>query len=290
MTRKMIEVGRAESLRLKTALLQTQHELEVSRQKGSSYTNRLHQMKNILDRQVQTSQYLVELQKNRMISLQKGIAELQSITDELIRLNSSISENRLPGEKRNSKSVRFLEDETTKKMLKRFMRVRWEVDETVMLLQKTRADILRQRERDRRIQIHASKNIEIQKNETISLQKQINATLHRKYNASRDHNSTLEAIETEIQRIQKRLSKLGLDLNKIVEKEDKGKDCEDDPFGQLKSAGVTCPQIAESYGCDFDLSSISDAPKGFVLSKLCPHTCAACDQAPKSKIDLNGGT
>mmetsp|Transcript_29121 Transcript_29121/g.54531 ORF Transcript_29121/g.54531 Transcript_29121/m.54531 type:complete len:88 (-) Transcript_29121:249-512(-) len=83
--------------------------------------------------------------------------------------------------------------------------------------------------------------------------------------------------ESQIEKLGKELKSYGTNLDNLL-KESKSKEssCLDDPKSQLTKSGITCDQIVEKYGCSLDLSDVSNAPKGFLVSQLCPKTCKVC--------------
>eukprot|EP00466_Bigelowiella_natans_P015628 jgi/Bigna1/67598/fgenesh1_pg.4_\ len=333
MTKALIEVGRMESHDLVKALQLTRSEMNTVLTTRSERQGRFDSMLKMREGIEEAQKSTLEVAKRLTNSIEGEITSIAQLAAQLqneegAALNStatgtidSPAENLTPGgegegELRSSTLLfRHLANSTARTLFREFFRLRQQVDDTMLRLQRARKEKKHALDTARRQNLTDSKVREALAKEQAKLEAQISEVNIEIQAINSSYTQRITNLTSQLEDVKRRLTSHGVSFEE--EEDNKGREenrraknsadasasnkhikaaysnqgpssstCQDDPYDQLEAAGVSCREIIARWGCEFDLSRLTKAPKGFRLKNICPRSCESCDDAVQEMVEL----
>eukprot|EP00465_Bigelowiella_longifila_P001346 CAMPEP_0185269140 /NCGR_PEP_ID=MMETSP1359-20130426/38962_1 /TAXON_ID=552665 /ORGANISM="Bigelowiella longifila, Strain CCMP242" /LENGTH=288 /DNA_ID=CAMNT_0027860173 /DNA_START=30 /DNA_END=896 /DNA_ORIENTATION=- len=230
--------------------------------------------------------------------------------------NSVAGKGREGGLKSSTLLSRHLTNSTARKLYREFFRLRQQVDDTMLRLQRARKERKHALDTARRQNLTDSKLEQSLVKEQAKLEAQISEVNSEIQAINSSYTQQIANLTSQLKDVKRRLESHGVVNFEEEEEHEKGKGkgrspqdstdasagseyvktaysnngssttCQDDPYDQLEAAGVTCREVIARWGCEFDLSRLTKAPKGFRLKNICPRSCESCRDAVHEMVEL----
>jgi len=290
MMRALIEAGKLEETKLQDQLEDSQFKMGLVLKEQKGQKDRNSEILKIIEGQSEIAKLKLDLQRN----LSKHLEEYRSETSKLLQRIGAIQPfladeekaYEMPEERKAAHFRRKLRNQTEIDIIKKFVEVRMQLDDTMMRMQEARSAMRDLNISSTRRSLSDSRIV----NELMTEKQRVLSLLEKNRNETAalklEHGVKMQDMSKKIRKVVAALQKHGNTEDSTAKGPQDNTSCEDDPFGQVKAAGVTCKEVVQRYGCDFDLAEITSAPNGYLLRKICPETCDACSTRATTPINL----